>query len=208
MFCGLKGWTEGLEAVGFEVITLDIVPEFNATITGDILDVTTDHLRFYGPYDIIVASPPCQAFSVSRLSLHWNKTDSWPEPKTDKARLGIELVTRTLQIIDDLSPKMWLMENPRAMLRKAEVTSTRERRTVTYCQYGKPYMKPTDLWGNFEETGYEPKEPCRRGMPCHEAAPRGSHDSGVQGLKNAAERGKIPFDLSYEVGTYFAENLT
>ena len=63
------------------------------------------------------------------------------------------------------------------------------RYTVTYCQYGDTRQKPTDIFTNHPEPHFKP--PCKRGAPCHQAAPRGSQ-SGTQGLKNRVEKARIP----------------
>ena len=80
-------------------------------------------------------------------------------------------------------------------MRKMGALRGLERRTVTYCQYGEPRMKPTDLWGGFPP-GLEFRR-CRNGDPCHEAAPRGAK-TGTQGIKGAALRAEIPYRLSLE----------
>lgn len=59
-------------------------------------------------------------------------------------------------------------------------------------------MKPTDLWGIVE--GWNHREPCKNGMPCHEAAPRGSR-TGTQGLKGAKDRSRVPYELGQEILT-------
>lgn len=72
------------------------------------------------------------------------------------------------------------------------------RYTVTYCQYelDKPAeqrrMKPTDIWTNHPNPKFKPM--CKRGDPCHAAAPRGSR-TGTQGLKGSKERSRIPAAL-------------
>ena len=63
------------------------------------------------------------------------------------------------------------------------------RYTVTYCQYGERRQKPTDIWTNYKNPDF--KSPCKRGAPCHDAAPRGPK-TGTQALKNAKEKAKIP----------------
>lgn len=70
------------------------------------------------------------------------------------------------------------------------------RYTVTYCQYGYRYMKPTDIWTNHPDPQFKP--PCKAGDPCHEAAPRGSRN-GLQGVKGSADRGRIPEELCEHV---------
>ena len=70
------------------------------------------------------------------------------------------------------------------------------RKTVTYCQYGEKYQKPTDIWTNA--SNWIPKKMCSPGDSCHESAPRGTR-SGTQGLKNSEERGRIPQELCDEI---------
>lgn len=56
-------------------------------------------------------------------------------------------------------------------------------------RYGERRQKPTDIWTNHPKPDFKP--PCKRGAPCHDAAPRGSR-TGTQALKNAKEKGVIP----------------
>ena len=88
------------------------------------------------------------------------------------------------------------MENPRGMLRKLPVVANLPRHSVTYCRYGDKRMKPTDLWGVVPN--WIPREMCKNGMPCHEAAPRGAK-TGTQGLKGARERSRVPYELGKEI---------
>ena len=97
--------------------------------------------------------------------------------------------------MNQLQPKYYFIENPRGLMRKMGAVEYLNRHTVTYCQYGDKRMKPTDIWTNLDWT---PKEMCKNGQPCHEAAPRGSR-TGTQGLKNNYERSKIPYLLSREI---------
>ncbi len=119
---------------------------------------------------------------------------TYVEPKHPKAELALRIVEHTVNLIEKHEPSAFVIENPRAMMRHAKCLHHLERRTVTYCQLGKHYMKPTDVWGGFPTSLVLP-EPCKNGMPCHEAAPRGAK-TGTQGLKNSAERAVIPYRLS------------
>ena len=80
-------------------------------------------------------------------------------------------------------------------MRKMGAVEYLNRHTITYCRYGDNRMKPTDIWTNLPWT---PRPMCKNGMPCHEAAPRGSK-TGTQGLKGAYERSKIPYELCKEI---------
>ena len=77
------------------------------------------------------------------------------------------------------------------------------RHTVTYCQYGEDRMKPTDIWSNA--TWWNPRKPCKNGMPCHTAAPRGSR-TGTQGIEDSRDRARIPLELFHELFTQLKGN--
>lgn len=129
------------------------------------------------------------------IGRNWNRDYT---PKTASARLSMELVTRTLTVIEQIAPRWWFIENPRAMLRKLPHLAAFRRVTVTYCQYGDTRQKPTDIWTNVPPEVWTPRPICERGSPCHVAAPRGSR-TGTQGLKGDVERGRIPPALFNEI---------
>jgi hypothetical protein len=159
-----------------------------------ILDFDVNKVPFQP--DIIWASPPCTSFSVASIGHHWTGGKGAYIPKTDGARLGLELVKKTIEIINHFQPTYWFMENPRGVLRKLPVVQGLKKNTVTYCQYGDERMKPTDIWTNSEL--WVPRPMCKNGDPCHVAAPRGSR-TGTQGRSNAYERSKIPDELCQEI---------
>ena len=146
--------------------------------------------------DVIWASPPCTGFSVAAIGHHWSGGKEAYIPKTETAKLGIELVKKTLEIINYYNPKYWFMENPRGVLRKLPVVQGLKKHTVTYCQYGDERMKPTDIWTNSNV--WIPRPMCKNGDSCHVSAPRGSR-TGTQGRVNAYERSKIPYELCKEI---------
>jgi hypothetical protein len=101
-----------------------------------------------------------------------------------------------VDLIRELKPLYYFIENPVAGLRKMDFMQELPRYTVTYCQYGDRRMKPTDIWTNHPDPQFKP--PCKQGSPCHEAAPRGSQ-TGTQGPKNKIERAKIPEALCQHI---------
>ena len=193
-FAGTGSSTQAFEDAGHTVIKVELDEYFDAH-ERDIMELTAEYLvAKYGRPDFIWASPPCTAFSIAAVGHHWNPDRT---PKTEAASFNQLLVAKTLELINELKPKAWLMENPRGMLRKLPVVQGLTRRTVTYCQYGDTRMKPTDLWGEID---WSPRAMCKNGDSCHEAAPRGSR-TGTQGLKGAKDRSRVPYELSQEIAT-------
>jgi hypothetical protein len=193
-FAGTGSSTKAFKDAGHTVISFELDSQFEATENVDILELTSEYLLSkYGKPDFVWASPPCQAFSVASIGKHWNIDKT---PKTDLAVFNQSLVWKTRQLIEELEPKHWLIENPRGMLRKLPPVEGLTRHTISYCQYGDTRQKPTDLWGKVE--GWTPKPICSPGSSCHEAAPRGSR-TGTQGIKKTADRSRVAPDLSIEL---------
>ena len=82
LFCGLGGWTEGLLAEGFDVVGFDI----ESHVYGEhrypaqlvLQDVTTLHGSQFRDAALIVASPPCQAYSYRAMP--WSRAKALPPP--------------------------------------------------------------------------------------------------------------------------------
>lgn len=176
LFAGLGGWSAAARDRGHDVRTLDLEPRFACDYVADILEVTPATFGAWRP-DLVLASPPCERFSVLRIGRNWSPAGA---PKTPGAELAVEIVLATLRLIAALAPaRGWVLENPRAKLRVLPIMDGLTRRTVTYCQLGHPTQKPTDLWGGFP-AGLVLPDMCKPGADCHLAAPNGSR-SGIQG---------------------------
>lgn len=169
LFSGLGGWSTPFAERGHEVVTVDIEERFGCTYTADVLKWEPE-----GEFDIVLASPPCEKFSILAIGKAWLPGYV---PQHDGTRLAIRLVERTVELIDQIRPRFWVVENPVGMLRKLDLLPY-ERRWVTYCRYGAPFRKPTDLWGGFPPSLHL-RSVCSNGSPCHIASPRGSRH-GIQ----------------------------
>jgi hypothetical protein len=82
LFAGLGGWTDGLLAEGYDVIGFDIERhrygghQYPAQLV--IQDVLTLHGSQFRDAALIVASPPCQAYSYRAMP--WSRAKALPPP--------------------------------------------------------------------------------------------------------------------------------
>ncbi len=198
LFAGSCSIGKVATALGMKVKSVDLMPYPGVDVVGDLLSMTVRRFAEWDP-DIIWASPPCTGFSVASIGSHWGGGKRAYQPKSATAYLGLALVKRTQEIIEACPDAVWFMENPCGVLHKLPIVQGfGTRHTVSYCRYGDTRKKPTDIWTNC--TDWVPKEMCRNGSPCHEAAPRGSR-TGTQGMKGAHERSIIPPALCMDVIT-------
>jgi len=96
LYCGEGGAGMGYHRAGFEVVGVDINPQPRYPfmfIQGDALDYARAHGH---EYDVIHASPPCQAYSVTRHALA-------PQYRP-------ELIPQTRELLEYLG-KPWVIEN-------------------------------------------------------------------------------------------------
>lgn len=84
LYAGLGGWTEGLLAEGYHVVGFDIERHAygNAHYPGQLViqDVLTLHGSQFKMATLIVASPPCQAYSYRAMP--WKKAKALGPPDT------------------------------------------------------------------------------------------------------------------------------
>lgn len=82
LFCGLGGWTEGLQLEGYDVVGFDNESHNygDARYPGQLVlqDVRTLHGRQFAGAALIVGSPPCQEYSYRAMP--WKKARELPPP--------------------------------------------------------------------------------------------------------------------------------
>lgn len=196
LFAGTKSVSKAFEKRGHETYSIDWDENFeDVSLHADISTITAeDIIKLCGGVpDVIWASPDCTTYSVAAISKHRQREKSGNlKAITEYAAFCDRTNERVVELIKELNPKYWFIENPRGAMRKMDFVQGLPRYTVTYCQYGETRMKPTDIWTNHPNPQFKP--PCKNGDPCHVSAPRGSR-TGTQGLNGAVERGKIPVEL-------------
>ena len=196
LFAGTRSIGKAFEARGHEVFSVEWNREFgNIDWYEDIGKITADDIiNRFGHPDVIWASPDCTSYSVAAISRHRrkNKATGSLDPISDYAKFCDKVNEHVIELIKELKPKYWFIENPRGGMRKMSWMQELPRYTVTYCKYGEERMKPTDIWTNHPDPKFLP--PSKNGDPDHVAAPRGAR-TGTQGLKGSVERSKIPSAL-------------
>ena len=77
LYCGLGGWAEGFLSEGWRIIGFDNEPK---PYPGEFVlqDVTTLHGAQFKDAAVIVASPPCQAYSYRAMP--WKRAKALPPP--------------------------------------------------------------------------------------------------------------------------------
>ena len=202
LFAGTRSIGKAFEKQGHEVYSIEWNKDFdNIDWYEDISKITEqDIIDRFGYPDVIWASPDCATFSIAAISHHRRKNPETGnlDPISDYAKFCDKVDQHVLQLIEELQPKYWFIENPRGGLRKMTWMQELPRYTLTYCKYetDKPIserrMKPTDIWTNHPNPNFIP--PCKNGDPCHAPAPRGSK-TGTQGIKGLVDRSRIPDKL-------------
>ena len=199
LFSGSGRMAQSFRDKGWRAETIDSIRP--ASLQTDINKLTKEDIiaLLGGEPDFIWMSPPCTAFSVASIGTHWGGGYRAYVPKTEGAILGLACLSSCDRIIKMFSKTLWVIENPRGIMRKMPNMVDKKRYTITFCQYGENRMKPTDLWTNLQS--WEPKKPCKNGANCHVPAPRGSK-TGTQGLHSAYLRGILPQGFCEELSDY------
>ena len=196
LFAGTRSIGKAFELKGHEVFSVDWDRRFeNINLYADISILTAEEIiNKFGKPDVIWASPDCTSYSIAAISHHRKKNSETGnlDPVSDYAKFCDRCNNHVINLIAQLKPKYWFIENPRGGLRKMNFMRGLPRYTVTYCQYGDSRMKPTDIWTNHPNPDFLPM--CKNGDPCHVRAPRGAK-TGTQGLKGHVERSVIPEKL-------------
>lgn len=198
LFAGLGGWGASFREHGHEVYTVDWDSRFNVDLRADISKLVRTDLPWQP--DLVLASPPCETFSVASIGTHWAGGKKAYIPRTLAAARSIMLVHHTVNLLESIGSP-YIIENPRGVLRNIGLIQ-QDPVTVWYCHYGEDRAKPTDVWSTLPT--WVPRRPCHNRQPSHSivcccqdhvAASRGAK-TGTQGLSNAPERSLIPYELS------------
>ena len=151
LFKGTGSFSKIAKKRGHQVFTVDIDKKFNPDLIKDIMELTVkDILSLFGEPDIIWASPPCTEYSHAKRR------------GVRKIEEANKIVMKTIELIKQLEPKFWIMENPQTgLLKKQEFMKNIPFVDCSYCKYGMPYRKQTRFWNNFNLKLKTCKKDCK-----------------------------------------------
>ncbi len=138
---GLGGWTEAFVQDGWTVIRIEINEELDFVPYTAIWDVKDwmDWIDDYPHPDLVVASPPCQEFSLA--------TGKPIEGRTP----DMTIVKACLDIIDYIKPQWWVLENVRGATSFFAPLIGHHKQALGTRGHPKFF-----LWGNFPEIIMKP----------------------------------------------------
>lgn len=194
LFAGTRSIGKAFERKGHEVFSVEWNKDFeNIDWHEDIGKITAqDILERFGKPDVIWASPDCTSYSLAAISHHRKREeDGTLTPISDYAKFCDKVNAHVIELIRELNPTYFFIENPRGALCRMEFMEGIPKHLVTYCQYGDTRMKPTHIFTNYPNPEFKH---CKNGDSCHVAAPRGSQ-TGTQGIKGSVDRSRIPDKL-------------
>ena len=97
LFSGLGGASEAARDRGWDVVTVDINPDFGPSHICDVTKFVPD-----GRFHFVWISPPCDEFA--RESMPWCRTGKTP---------SMDLVVAGLNVCGSVNPPLWCLENVR-----------------------------------------------------------------------------------------------
>ena len=169
LFSGLNGASQAFEAAGWEVVTVDINPDLNPTITCNIEDLwLTKEFKSWSKneFDLIWASPPCVEFY--KVSAPWfEEYGNTP---------SLDLVECAKSIINILQPKYWVIENTKSGMPWIKKILGQPRQNINGVYY---------LWGEYPLFDAKVSQN-------HKA----SNDPGGHDPLRSNKRAKIPLEIS------------
>lgn len=154
-------WSKPWREAGYQVYQFDIQAgdgvEHLGINTGDVTNFSTEFFNdIFASFDgqevyCILAANPCTDFAVSGAR-HFATKDA-----AGVTALSVELVKKTLAVVEFFKPPIWAIENPTGRI---ERLSGLPPWTVTFDpnHFGEDYTKRTMLWGRMN--GHLPIAPC------------------------------------------------
>ena len=103
LFAGSRSFSKVAEDFGWNTFTVDWEQYGGIDYITDILKF--DYSKVPNNIDVIWASPPCTTFSVASMGHHWTGGKEAYIPKTESAKIGLQILEKTIEIIKKLNPR-------------------------------------------------------------------------------------------------------
>ena len=134
---GTGSVSRAFKDAGYDIVDVDWDHRFGPTHCVDIM--TWECPYEAGHFDVVWASPDCVMYSRARTTA-----------KTPRNfEMADALVQRCLELIRDLQPRVWFLENPDSgLLKTRPFMIGLPFVIVDYCMYGASYRKRTRIWTN------------------------------------------------------------
>ena len=184
LFDATGEWAKPWVEAGYDVRAIDL-----KTDDVDVMDIDYTWLLDNGFLDVnvygILAACPCTDFAGSGAR-DWKPGKERPSSKGGKDFIGkthssVELVNHTLDLIDLLIPSFWAIENPIGRMKKITGVPS-PRLTFNPNNFGDPYTKKTQIYGNFDANlptaNVEPTE----GSLMHKLGSSDERDGGLRSV--------------------------
>ena len=148
------------EALGHNVVSVDIVEKYKPTHLCDVMDF--DYKQYPRDYfQVVWCSPPCTNYSKLKTCWYNRKlkdgTIYTKEENMKDMNEADKIVLKSFEIIDYFNPHYWFVENP-ATGRLKDRDIMKDKKIfydVDYCMYSDwGYKKTTRIWTN--RTDFEP----------------------------------------------------
>ncbi len=168
LFCGYGNLTSSFKDAGFKTFSTDIRKRKGVCepdLKKNILELKTCEIPFEKVH-VLWASPPCDIWSYASGNFHWNEDGT---PKTEKCLEHIEILKKTLAVIDELRPDIFFIENPGGRLRHflffVEWLKKHHavEKILTMSSYGFPTTKPTNIFTNAKDISFKELDRFGRG---------------------------------------------
>ncbi len=152
-FCGSGIISRTFKDKGHATFSIDIRKRkgiCEPDLRKDIMEVSIQDIPFEKCH-VLWASPPCDVWSYASNDFHWDK---WGYPKTMKCLESIKIIKKCLELIEQISPDYFFIENPRGRLRNNPIMKDFLKRnegmteSLTLSSYGFDTTKPTNIFTN------------------------------------------------------------
>lgn len=137
LFCGTKSIGREAEALGWDVVSVDLREDFEPSICCDLLDFDYKAAWSPGEFIWVHASPPCSLYSIAA--------------KHRDVETANKLTRRAKEIIEYLNAPYITIENPQSSIMWKQAIFPWKTHLTNYCKYTDPedetwgYKKPTTI---------------------------------------------------------------